>query len=369
MKKFLKPILLACACAIIAVPFSGCDFFNMSVSKPSTVSEVEWNASTRNATKFAHRLATNTTQITTTYVDGNISKIINTDTEDNTNHMTYYTEKDGNKTWYYSYNATTNTWDKELATYDFDLPSLKYFLNNLYYDDFTYSKDKGYVAENYSIGTSAMIYDEIIVCFDKNAKLTEITATIGTDTNTIEFLSNNFTLTLPENVMNYDVDQEGWTTALNPTKYALRMTESYRGDDYSETYYVDGDIAKRVSVSPEYGTETRYIEKTATGANYINYDEDLGYWYKNETETSFEILSQKYFLNSYNYEDFDFNSNGYYTADNLQPNFAPITLDNIKIYFENGKLVKIVMTLNGATSTIEMLSTDFTITLPPVNAQ
>lgn len=367
MKKFLKVALVACACALIAVPFAGCDFGGKNEFK---VTEEKWTAAL-SADKYAFSSASSnpSSSSLTIYVDGNLAKQIATSQSGTT---TTYFQQNGDSSHFYNLNTSTNKWERNTAPMPFESLTFKN-MSNLDYSEFTYdSDDKAYEAEDYLLtGAVPQLFEEIKVEFKSNV-LKKITLSTENTTSVISFLSNDFTISLPQNILYNEVTAAEWNAATNASKYAFSIALSSTRTD---TYYVDGALMKAVRVDTVEGTTTVYAEKDGEGTCYYRYNESTQTWYTDPEIDRFEDVTHKTFMTSFDYEDFEYNeSHKCYKAQDIT--ISQMTLNEAQVYFENGKLVKVVYYYDSTDpaqpgvevdTTIEFLSTDFTISLPSIS--
>lgn len=367
MKKFLKVALVACACALIAVPFAGCD----AGGKKFKVSEAQWTAAL-SADKYAFSSANSnpSSSSLTIYVDGNLAKQIATSQSGTT--TTTYFQQNGDSSHFYNLNTSTNKWERNTAPMPFESLTFKY-MRNLDYSQFTYdSDDKAYEAEDYLLtGAIPQLFEEIKVEFNSNV-LKKITLSTDNVTSVISFLSNDFTISLPQDRVWYEATAAEWDAATNASKYAFSIAVS---STRTQTYYVDGDIMKGVLVDTLEGNMTVYAEKDGEGTCYYRYNEGTQTWYTDPSTEKFVEVTHKALISAFEYADFEYDeSDKCYKAQDIT--ISQMTLNEVQVYFENGKLVKVVYYYDSTDpeqpgvevdTTIEFLSTDFTITLPSVS--
>jgi len=368
MKKFLKVALVACACALIAVPFAGCDVGD----KKFKVSEAQWTAAL-SVDKYAYSVANSNpaSSSSTIYVDGNLAKQISV-SQNALNTTTMYLQKSGDFSHLFNLNPTINKWERTTISAPFESLTLKN-MSNLDYSQFSYDDDdKAYEAENYLLtGSTPQLFEEIQVEF-KNKDIKKITYTSNNTTTVISFLSNDFTISLPQNILYNEATEAEWNAATNASKYAFSIALSSTRTD---TYYVDGDLMKAVRVDTVEGTTTVYAEKDGEGTCYYRYNEGTQTWYTDPSTEKFVDVTHKALISAFEYADFEYDeSDKCYKAQDIT--ISQMTLNEAQVYFENGKLVKVVYYYDSTDpaqpgvevdTTIVFLSTDFTISLPSVS--
>ena len=359
MKKFLKVALVACACALIAVPFAGCD----AGDKKFKVSETQWTAAL-SADKYAFSSANSnpSSSSLTIYVDGNLAKQIATSQSGTT--TTTYFQQNGDSSHFYNLNTSTNKWERNTAPMPFESLTFKY-MSNLDYSEFTYdSDDKAYEAEDYLLtGAVPQLFEEIKVEFKSNV-LKKITLSTGNTTSVISFMSNDFTISLPQNILYNEVTAAEWNAATQTEKYAfIQRTE---GSTESRVITKDGNITKEEFYDDVEGYEgSRYYELDGDNHYVYYWNGDIDKWEREDCVYPVETQNLQFVFDSLDFDDFTYNSTDKcYEAQSITLDPYPYTIESVKVFFENGILKELVFTSGPETANLEFLSNDFNLTLP-----
>ena len=358
MKKFLKVALVTCACALIAVPFAGCDFGGKNEFK---VTEEKW-AAALSADKYAFSSASSnpSSSSLTIYVDGSLAKQIATSQSGTT---TTYFQQNGDSSHFYNLNTSTNKWERNTAPMPFESLTFKN-MSNLDYSEFTYdSDDKAYEAEDYLLtGAVPQLFEEIKVEFKSNV-LKKITLSTGNTTSVISFMSNDFTISLPQNILYNEVTAAEWNAATLTTKYALLRT--INGSSERCIINKEGSISKADYYDEDGWDYSFYYE--VEGDNHYRYtwNGDIDKWEREDCLYPVETQNCQIYIDSLDFDDFTYNSTDKcYESQSITLDPYPYTIESVKVYFENGVLKELIFTTGTTTANFEFLSNDFNLALP-----
>lgn len=306
---------------------------NYSYNLVTTVTETEWKValSIISYQKFESTKSYGTTT-STLIKDGDVLKQIMYYGENSDN--IYMSKEDGK---YYSYTYNLNNWKKTEIndeTYDTVLSGLD-LSSYATFGSFTYNKAiKAYEGAVLASLENPKLYFE-------NKKLVKLTGLLDSTTITYTFKYDNINLTLPSAVPHVPVttvNQLQWQGAFVLYDYnEIKLTQEYDGDKievvldddfYQETKYQNNEIVSQVYFSKE---SNKYYEYSLNVTNNT--------WVKTEIakEKYNSIFAGLDLGGTSEYNNFTYNTETKaYEGDVLG------SLEDVKIYFEDGKLVKMV---------------------------
>ena len=261
-----------------------------------------------------------------------------------------YYSKEGAK--YYYYKEVSDTWTKtEITQEEYEGAAGKSF-SSYNYSAFTYNEElKAY---------EATVEEVFVQVYFENGRLVKLVGTHKSeDVQTVIVEYVEVELELPNAVL-VTVTEAEWNTALD-----LLNVNDYKMYAKSElpdgTIVVDGTITKDGDIVCHKSIPDNNGYYSKEGAKYYYYKEVSGTWTKTEiTQERYESAAGKSF-SSYNYSAFTYNEESQAYEASVEEVF-------VQVYFENGRLVKLVGTHKSEdvqTIMVEYIETE--LVLPTVD--
>lgn len=332
MKKFVTLMLMLCMATACAVMFSACENANGDGEVNNkdgdtpvvyTVTEAQWNKAIDIKVCFALDVTAGAENKSFVFYGNNI---MYTTKENNEEVLRYYEKNDEN---YFSYYKENGEWKREIiSNANFEKYAEQFSFLKDKFGSFTFNEnDKSYFCE--SVGED---YKNVKVYFE-NGKIVKVNADNNSESVSIKFSYGVQPFSLPSATY-YTVTKEEWNKALE----------------------LEGDLEAEVNTNSEWMSAIFYGNYTMVTTKENN--KEVVYYYEQDGENYFCYYQENGEWEKVNYtygEIRDYYFKG--TTSSLKDTFDKFTFDetdnsylcesfdkyinNVRVYFINGKVVKI----------------------------